>query len=113
MPELTDRTAVDEDVVALIRKTMSDHVGVARDGPGLRKALEVFEALHNRPLMPRLANMALVARCIAAAAFAREESRGGHMRLDFPDTSEAWHHRTFLTLEDVDAIVASALPQAA
>lgn len=113
MPELTDRTDADEVIVALIRKTMSDHVGVARDGPGLRQALEIFDGLHNRPLMPRLANMALVARSIAAAAFAREESRGGHMRTDFPSPSEAWHHRTFLTLEDVDEIVASALPQAA
>jgi L-aspartate oxidase len=86
---------------------------VARDGAGLKSALKIFDDLYKKPLMPRVANMALVARCIAAAALAREESRGGHMRLDFPATDDAWHHRTFLTLEDVDQIVAKALPQAA
>lgn len=113
MPEPVDKSVTDEDVIRLIRQTMSDHVGVARDGAGLKAALQVFDELTHRPLIPRLANMALVARSIAAAAYAREESRGGHMRLDFPDTSEAWHHRTFVTLDDIDQIVAKAIPKAA
>ncbi|MEP0518968.1 MAG: L-aspartate oxidase [Hyphomicrobiales bacterium] len=113
MPEVVDKSAVDEDIVRVIRQTMSDHVGVARDGTGLRKALNIFEDLSHRELIPRLANMVRVGRAIAAAAYAREESRGGHMRLDFPEAQDAWHHRTFVTLEDVDRIVAGATLKAA
>ena len=37
-----------------------------------------------------LRNMLLVSECIAKAALAREESRGGHTRDDFPGPSEEW-----------------------
>ena len=37
-----------------------------------------------------LRNMLLVSECIAKAALAREESRGGHTRDDFPKPSEEW-----------------------
>lgn len=113
MPDVVDTSVTDEDVVRTIRQTMSDHVGVARDGAGLKTALTVFDELSHRPLIPRFANMVSVGRAIAAAAYAREESRGGHMRLDFPDTSDAWHHRTFLTLDEIDKIVANAKLKAA
>ncbi|PCJ84006.1 MAG: L-aspartate oxidase [Hyphomicrobiales bacterium] len=118
MPEpplapLSDNTIADEDVIKTIRETMSAHVGVARDGVGLATAVGILDELYQRPLTPRLANMALVSRAIAACALAREESRGGHMRLDFPDTLEEWHHRTFVTLDDIDQIVAKASAKAA
>ena len=35
-----------------------------------------------------LKNLVLVSRSIAAAALAREDSRGAHFREDFPDTSD-------------------------
>lgn len=113
MADVVDTSAIDEDIVRLIRQTMSDHVGVARDGAGLRKALGIFEDLSHQELIPRLSNMVCVGRAIAATAYAREESRGGHMRVDFPETRDAWHHRTFVTLEDVDKIVADAALKAA
>jgi succinate dehydrogenase / fumarate reductase, flavoprotein subunit len=37
-----------------------------------------------------LTNMLTVSECIARAALAREESRGGHTRDDFPMTSDDW-----------------------
>ena len=37
-----------------------------------------------------LRNMLIVSEAIAKAALAREESRGGHARDDFPKTSPEW-----------------------
>ena len=37
-----------------------------------------------------LRNMLLVSECIAKAALAREESRGGHTRDDFPGPNAEW-----------------------
>ena len=44
---------------------------------------------------------------MAVSALQREESRGGHRRSDFPDASEAWQRRTYITLEEADNIVAN------
>ena len=41
-----------------------------------------------------LRNMLIVSECIAKAALAREESRGGHTRDDFPRTDESGARRT-------------------
>jgi L-aspartate oxidase len=35
------------------------------------------------------ANLLMVARAVVASALAREESRGGHFRSDFPDVDPA------------------------
>ncbi len=51
-------------------------------------------------------NIATTAKLIAAGALAREESRGGHFRSDFPEPREIWRHRTFLTLADAEKISA-------
>ena len=42
------------------------------------------------------------AKLMAASAFNRQESRGGHYRTDFTDQVESWKHRTFTTLADAD-----------
>ncbi len=77
-----------------LRQAMSRHAGVIRDAAGLTTLLTLIDDLetaHGR-------SAALVAaRLIATAALARQESRGGHFRADFPAAGQA--SRTFTTLD--------------
>lgn len=45
-------------------------------------------------------NLIGVARMLAVAALAREESRGGHFRADHPEMREEWRCNLVLSLED-------------
>lgn len=77
-----------------LREAMSRDAGVVREAEGLRRLLgeiDTLEATSGRG--PVLA----AARLIAAEALAREESRGAHFRLDYPDPREP-PRRTFATL---------------
>jgi L-aspartate oxidase len=98
-----DRTGARGTLVDRLRKTMSEHVGVVRNAPGLKKAIAVFRDIERQAGTDRVvANMALAARFVASGALLRTESRGAQARSDFPAASPA--HRTFLTLEDIDEI---------
>jgi L-aspartate oxidase len=93
--------------IALLRKTMSRHVGVVRDQAGLLEALSVISRLEKECRSTRFLNMLVAAKHIAAAALTRTESRGGHYRSDFPESDPAWRHRSFLTLADVERIASN------
>jgi L-aspartate oxidase len=67
--------------------------GLVRSGEGLREAVEVLRSIRANP-QPHahvsayeLRNIHAVAELIARCALAREESRGGHYRSDFPSKS--------------------------
>ena len=90
--------------VKLLRRTMTDDVGVVRDRAGLARALGVIATLEARNRSPRFANMLAAARMIAAGALARTESRGGHYRSDYPTADPAWRHRTFMTLAEAERV---------
>jgi len=97
-------------VQAAIRRTMSQYLGLHRDGEGLSAAAaclaDLERSLHGdgRPadlamLLPALSvrNMLLAARLITQAALLRTESRGAHQRADYParDDSHWLRHITF------------------
>ena len=97
----------------VLRAAMSRDVALERDARGLGAALEVITRLQNTSTEPALLNMAAAAKLVTAAALARQESRGGHWRSDFPQTEKVGT-RTFMTLADADKIASSqALPHRA
>lgn len=92
-----------------LRQIMSAHVGVERDGAGLALALTEIQRLERAAGTASLfGNIATTAKLIAAAAFAREESRGGHYRTDFAEPRAAWRHRSFITLKEATRIADAA-----
>jgi L-aspartate oxidase len=61
-----------------VRSIASQYCGIIRDGAGLQQSIEQLHALPP-------SNMSTVAGLIASCALAREESRGGHFRSDYPE----------------------------
>ncbi len=97
----------------VLRAAMSRDVALERDARGLGAALEVITRLQNTSTEPALLNMAAAAKLVTVAALARQESRGGHWRSDFPQTEKVGT-RTFMTLADADKIASrQALPHRA
>jgi L-aspartate oxidase len=113
LPELkTAKEPVPERDV--LRHVMSDLVGVIRDERGLKNAIHDLARLGAVSDLrdTRTADMALVARMIAASALMRRESRGGHCRADYPVAIKALQKRSFVTLKEIDALTADVLPAA-
>jgi L-aspartate oxidase len=84
--------ALPHEVLQELRAVMSAEVGVVRDAAGLRRAGDTIDGwieAHGA------ASALIAARLVAQAALAREESRGGHYRADFPETATT-PQRTFI-----------------
>jgi succinate dehydrogenase / fumarate reductase flavoprotein subunit len=94
-------------VQADLQATMQSLVGIFREAPPLEEAIGRIEELKLRaavvrvPPEPRafnpgwhacrdLRNMLVCAEAITRAALRREESRGAHSRLDFPEYDDYW-----------------------
>jgi succinate dehydrogenase / fumarate reductase flavoprotein subunit len=90
-----------------LQQSMNDLVGIIRTGAELEQSLREIEAFKERArtmaveghrqynpgwhLAIDLRNMLIVSEAIAKAALARQESRGGHTRDDYPATDhEVW-----------------------
>jgi succinate dehydrogenase / fumarate reductase, flavoprotein subunit len=112
-----------------LQQAMNDLVGIIRTGEELEKSLAEIERFKERAetmvvvghrqynpgwhLALDLRNMLLVSESVAKAALAREESRGGHTRDDFPQTDhEVWGRKNLVvTLDDSgDGVVLSEKP---
>ena len=83
----------------VLRAAMTRHVGLERDPEGLNAALDVIERLEREATGTELLNMLAAAKLVTVGALARQESRGGHWRSDFPQTEEHGA-RSFRTLSD-------------
>ena len=66
-----------------LRNAMTQYCGVRRKASGLNHLIDLIDQLIHQV---GRANPLIASRVIACAALAREESRGGHFRTDFPET---------------------------
>lgn len=75
---------------------MNENVGIVRSTQGLNEALGEFEVIEAHCgelrglLKKKLANMLTVCRLITKAALMRRETRGAHIRENYPDEDENW-----------------------
>ncbi|MGC6449679.1 MAG: L-aspartate oxidase [Pirellulaceae bacterium] len=86
------------DITNSLKSLMWRFVGVRRQADTLKEALETIDRWR-RYVLPaqftslqgwELQNMLTVARIMVDAAFQREESRGVHLRTDFPGLDDNW-----------------------
>ena len=87
------------DITNSLKSLMWRFVGVRRQADTLKEALETIDRWR-RYVLPaqftslqgwELQNMLTVARIMVDAAFQREESRGVHLRTDFPELDNNWN----------------------
>jgi aspartate oxidase len=80
-----------------LQRVMTAGAGVLRDAASLADVLSVLppDCDASDPAGYELRNLLVVGRLLAGAALAREESRGTHTRLDFPERSNDFLGRFF------------------
>ncbi len=94
LPRRKTASALPGNAIANLRHLAWRHAGIARSADGLRAGLEQLDLLstmfekglaRNSRHGFETDNMYQIIRLIARCALAREESRGGHYRLDYPE----------------------------
>ena len=88
-------------LTASLRQHMSAQAGVIRDGAGLASAFVKVGEIERAAKSRLVRNMAVSALLVIASAQARQESRGGHYRSDFPQPDPAFAARSRITLAAV------------
>jgi L-aspartate oxidase len=95
---------------------MTRDASVARDAGGLRRLTDLLSVADIRTVVHHnnFENIALTltARAVAAAALARNESRGCHHRAEHPNTDPAQARSTVVRLAGVDDAVRVEVPTA-
>jgi L-aspartate oxidase len=91
---LPEAPVADRDV---LQRVMSRYAGIGRDAEGLAVVGSVLDVSAVDTVLSTRASvedaaLTLVARALIASASARTESRGCHVRTDFPAVDPAWQH---------------------
>ena len=84
-----------------LRQTMNDFVGITRTGDQLQTAIDRFNDWSDQPEDSTDASLPLAtmtAHLIAEAAVQRTETRGAHLRLDYPETDPNWQRHSLWQL---------------
>jgi L-aspartate oxidase len=89
-----------------VRRLMWERVGILRSRASLTRALAEFEQIESARLRPAPRNFLTVATLIARSALRREESRGGHYRVDFPARDDE-HWRVHSVIQKDTGITSS------
>ncbi|GAA2011999.1 L-aspartate oxidase [Nakamurella flavida] len=103
---LTRAPGADPAGLEALQNAMSRWAGIGRDAAGLAAADAVAaDTARRTPVVTdraavQTANLALAARALLAAAAARTESRGAHVRVDFPATDAAQARSSTVRLVD-------------
>ena len=108
-------------LMADLQETMELHIGIIRTSDEMEKGIELLKALKirgervhvqgNRRYNPAwhytmdLRNMLCVAEAISLSALKREESRGGHTREDFPESSDSLDKVNTVIREQNDCMI--------
>ena len=80
-----------EQLIGQIQDLMWSEVGIVRTRSGMQKAIKTLEEMPPKLAHPstrrahEAANLHLAGLLVARSALAREESRGAHYRIDYPD----------------------------
>ncbi|WP_456697165.1 L-aspartate oxidase [Aeromicrobium sp. P5_D10] len=89
--DLTDDPDAEDVSRSDLQQLMWDAAGLARNGADLAQAIVELQRWKTPDVTDAKAaedaNLLVVARAVVASALARQESRGGHYRLDFPKTN--------------------------
>jgi succinate dehydrogenase / fumarate reductase flavoprotein subunit len=110
-----------------LKAVMQEDVGIYRDAAGLETALGRITELQRRAASVRapsgtaaynpgwnlcrdLRNMLIVSEAVARAALLREESRGAHSRLDFPDYDDFWAEHNIVVHRTPDGMSVEPRP---
>ena len=96
-----------DDIRNALKSLMWRNVGVRRDGEALDEAQQtvkhwcryVLARQFSDPGGWELQNMICIARLMIEAALERRESRGAHVRTDYPDPDESWNRHIIFRRE--------------
>jgi L-aspartate oxidase len=101
-----------EELIGQIQNLMWSEVGIVRTRLGMQKAVKTLEEIAPKVAHPKTrrgheaANLHLAALLVVRSALAREESRGAHYRMDYPDHDDKKFLKHSVVREDKVVFVA-------